>query len=551
MTLPQIQSRFICALLEHLNDISEYDAYKILDLIDDYIAKVDVKQEYLACHLYAHLGLSTTNDQPIKGAKLVTDLSKLAEIYTHDHPKQIGDVDCILLGDICKQMNVNGKTLYRWSRRGMTRRYCIHRGYRKLVILRHVFDHFRAQNARNGHGNTFVKIAEHERVAIMRRATMLACRCSTMKELSKRVSEACGRSQRVVMSVIRNKVLPNRDEIIKAQKDGKSLGQIAKMLGMSATDAVETMIRLRYDKIAGYDLTPHPEAFFAREFSEEEDAEFCKPINTEHCKSVRIPKDLPVYLEHLYRVPLLTRDQEVHLFRHYNYLKHKALLVFKQIKYDDPDMVRIEEVERLYDEAVSIRNRIICANLRLVVHVSRKRLSPTIAIKVYGHVGGQKKDIFDLITEGNWSLLRAAERFDFTRGFKFCTYATWAIIRNFQRCDKYEPDDMLFSQSSYDDSRYGQRGMNMFEPADNSPDPLEVVDTNEQAGIVLHALNKLPSRTRDVIKMRYGIGTDRRTLEEAGALLNVTKERVRQIEMSGLMMLQRCADLEKLAPSKS
>jgi len=66
-----------------------------------------------------------------------------------------------------------------------------------------------------------------------------------------------------------------------------------------------------------------------------------------------------------------------------------------------------------------VQNQIIRANLRLVVSIAKKRVGATTA------------DLFELVSDGNMSLMRAVEKFDFSRGFKFSTYASWAIIKNF------------------------------------------------------------------------------------------------------------------------
>ena len=80
----------------------------------------------------------------------------------------------------------------------------------------------------------------------------------------------------------------------------------------------------------------------------------------------------------------------------------------------------METIERLYNEAVKTKKQIIQANLRLVVSV----------VKRYGC---DSERIYELISDGNVSLMRAVEKFDYARGFKFSTYATWAIRKNYAR----------------------------------------------------------------------------------------------------------------------
>ena len=129
---------------------------------------------------------------------------------------------------------------------------------------------------------------------------------------------------------------------------------------------------------------------------------------------------LAPYVASLYEVPLLTREQEVHLFRKLNYLKFKIDHLRGRLKPSRPQRKLLARIEKLYGETVATRNQIICANLRLVVSIAKRYVGP-----------GQ--NFFELVSDGNLSLMRAVEWFDYSLGNRFSTYATWAIINNFSR----------------------------------------------------------------------------------------------------------------------
>ena len=129
---------------------------------------------------------------------------------------------------------------------------------------------------------------------------------------------------------------------------------------------------------------------------------------------------MPPYLASLYEVPLLTREQEVHLFRKMNYLKYKASKLREQLDLNQPKSSLMDRIEKLYDESVATKNQIIRANLRLVVSIAKRYVGPA-------------GDFFELVSDGNMSLIRAVEKFDVSRGNKFSTYASWAIMKNFAR----------------------------------------------------------------------------------------------------------------------
>ena len=91
----------------------------------------------------------------------------------------------------------------------------------------------------------------------------------------------------------------------------------------------------------------------------------------------------------------------------------------------------MDEIERLYDQAVTVKNQIVRANLRLVVSIAKRHVGPT-------------DNFFELVSDGNMSLIRAAEKFDYARGNKFSTYASWAIMKNFARTI---PDELQAARS--------------------------------------------------------------------------------------------------------
>src|SRR5262249_42188469 len=137
-------------------------------------------------------------------------------------------------------------------------------------------------------------------------------------------------------------------------------------------------------------------------------------------RKARAPEGLPPYLSSLYDVSLLSREQEAHLFRKMNYLKFRANQLREAIDPARAKAAHRDRIERLQEEALAAKNQIIRANLRLVVSIAKKYLAPS-------------NNFFELISDGNMSLIRAVEKFDYARGNKFSTYASWAIMRNYIR----------------------------------------------------------------------------------------------------------------------
>jgi len=210
-----------------------------------------------------------------------------------------------------------------------------------------------------------------------------------------------------------------------------------------------------------------------------------------------------------------------------NYLKYRAHQLRSVL---DPSQCKgseLDEIERLQDEALALKNQIIRANLRLVVSIAKKRVGPT-------------NNFFELVSDGNMSLIRAAEKFDAGRGFKFSTYASWAIMKNFTRSI---PEEM------HRRDRFVTGNNEMFEAApDTRPDVYEQESGHRRSQeIVKGMLGRLNDRERRVLISRYGIGgADEQTLEQLGRELGVTKERVRQIESRAQEKLRKIAREERL-----
>jgi RNA polymerase primary sigma factor len=265
---------------------------------------------------------------------------------------------------------------------------------------------------------------------------------------------------------------------------------------------------------------------------------------------------LRLYLRSIGRVPLLTAEEEVTLAK------------------------RIERGD------VAAKQHMVEANLRLVVSIAK------------GYVG-RGLTLLDLIQEGSLGLIRAVEKFDYRRGYKFSTYATWWIRQAVTRslADKgrtiripvhmverlnrlIHAERRLIQQLGREPSptelaaelectvrevrdimRITQQPISLEKPVGEEDDsaladfvedasaasPFELASEALRRENVTRVLASLPRREREVIEMRYGIvGGRSRTLEEVGRAFNITRERVRQIENRTLKKLQTLPEAQQL-----
>ncbi|MET9729538.1 RNA polymerase sigma factor [Streptomyces sp. NPDC006458] len=289
------------------------------------------------------------------------------------------------------------------------------------------------------------------------------------------------------------------------------------------------------------------------------------------------------YLREIGRIPLLTAAEEVDLAR-----RVEAGLFAEEKLLNSPDLdTRLAlDLDRLVVMGRMAKRRLIEANLRLVVSVAKRYV-------------GRGLTMLDLVQEGNLGLIRAVEKFDYARGYKFSTYATWWIRQAMSRAlaDQartirvpvhvvelinrvvrvqrrmlqergYEPTpEEVAGQLDLAPERVGevlrlaQEPVSLHAPVGEEDDVAlgDLIEDGDAASPVESAaflllrehleavLSTLGERERKVVQLRYGLADGRpRTLEEIGRIFGVTRERIRQIESKTLNKLRDHAFADQL-----
>jgi len=309
------------------------------------------------------------------------------------------------------------------------------------------------------------------------------------------------------------------------------------------------------DKVYEYLETQGIDVLNAMDAEEEEEAE--KDINLQAVEgAINIDDHVRMYLKEIGKVPLLTAEEEISLAQ------------------------RMEEGDEL------AKRRLAEANLRLVVSIAKRYV-------------GRGMLFLDLIQEGNLGLIKAVEKFDYRKGYKFSTYATWWIRQAITRAIADQartiripvhmvetinklirvsrqllqelgrdptPDELAVEmQMSVDKVReilkIGQEPVSLetpigeeedshlgdFIPDDDIPAPAEAAAFTLLKEQLIEVLDTLTEREEKVLRLRFGLDDGRaRTLEEVGREFNVTRERIRQIEAKALRKLRHPSRSKKL-----
>jgi RNA polymerase sigma factor (sigma-70 family) len=520
------------------------------------LAEIDPAKQYP----YQYVCFRVTDYRPDAHADLLIDGATLA----HDLAEMVRLLDdpAVTLDELSRRLNVSTKTIRRWRKFGLEGRRDGKDSQRRLLFKQSAIDDFLTRHRDLvERGGRFSQLSDAEREEILCRAKSLTTRGGGLTEVSRSIARQLGRSAETVRYTIKNHdrehpdqaLFPNltgpldadtKQVIYNSYRRGIAVDTLAKRFQRTRTSMYRVINEVRAQRLLEQplDYIPHPS--FEPAFDDPVlEAAILAPMPDAEAyearrRDMRAPKDVPPELASMYEVPLLSKEQEQHLFRQMNYLKYKAARLRVQLRKDggdeaavDPSRVRIptlRQIEEAQQGANEVKDQLINANMRLVASIAKRHM-------------GHNDNIFELLSDGNMSLIRAVDKFDFGRGFKFSTYASWAIIKNFARSI---PDE------KHRRERFVTGHEEVFDAApDTRSDEHEIVATQERA---THSVNRLleylEPREREIIRMRAGLDDHHKgmTLEEIGQQFGITKERVRQLNARAMKKLRSIAEEHEL-----
>lgn len=517
-------------LLAMIEDGREYPYEFVVYQITGYRPKIH------ASHLV------TTEQLRQELPRFIEQLSVSVKLRPENFDEAVYTID-----DLSRRYRVSPKTITRWRSRGLVaRRFVFADGYRRVGFLESSVQHFVNSNADNiSRGSEFSRLDERQREDILHRARALATAGGLgQQSVCERIAHETNRAVETIRTVIRNHNRENpkraifpptsdpltesaKAEILRRFSVGESVSRLARRFGRTRSSVYRVVVELRAAELASepvdyiysdqFDL-PYADELILSETPEVRAQEEVREHR--HGRSL-LAEDLPHYLRQLSGMPLLNRQLEMTLFRRMNYLRHKAEQLRRALNKESPKVSAIRKIEYLIVQSDQVKQRIVGANLRLVVSIAKRH-------------AGTHLSVSELVSEGNLVLMKAVAKFNYSLGNKFSTYASWALMKHYARAVPQEH----FRRDRF---RTGSEELITQQDEGEFDAKADEIFQEEVRRSISSVLSGLDPRERTIVVAHYGLDPAQEsiTLKQIGMRLDLSKERVRQIEARAMKKLRQ------------
>jgi RNA polymerase primary sigma factor len=511
----QLRFESLATLLEQT-----YRAEHLIKLVDP---TKSYPYDFVCYKLTEYKPKDIVHPQLISGADLIKDLVHFIAQVTrqmdlrHDQLSEAA----VAVRELARENSISVKTLKRWGKLGLAHRSVIGPdGVRQVCILKSTWDWFIGKHERlMARAAAFSRLTAGQRQSIIRQARKLYRGGNLSRnQVELALADETHRARETIRYILsqhdadaspEDRIFPTRVKLTEGV-----CRQIFEMFGRGVPiDQLARIYRRSESTIYRIINNARQTAWQTATIEYIYSPEFDLPSAQEE-----ILPDAQIKVEgrpeSMHLQPLAPADERA-LFRAYNYLKWRQDQIRKPFMNDLsiplPASV-LDELDQLKFLVHEVQGKLILANQALVVSIAKRHLNSVLSLD-------------ELLSEGLVPLMKAVEKFDYTRGFKFSTYATWAVMKHFARVVPLagQHQHQLLSAEELDNLMPG------------------VAEVDEQQAYrrslaVQGALDHLNDRERHVLENRFGLNRSDEplSLAQLGKRLGITKERVRQIETKAM-----------------
>ncbi len=535
----QVSNPVLRSLLDSLEQVSKEQQQKVLQAAEKLMLQVDLFKEYPMDFVVFRLTGSRPRvdmyGQTISGRQLLDDLRVWLNRTTSPliTPVQQQSEPVFSIAQIAAQYSVSAKTVRRWQKRGLVgRTYLFPDGKKRIGFTASSVEQFQAKHTSLiKQAKQFTLLTKAEKKGIVDAFEQIARNDPHLSrnQVIQRLIFQAGRARETIRYILaddeqkvsaKTVLTPPRKRLTTKEAatiyglycQGSKISHLSKQFHRTAA-AIHRTIAQRWSKeiiAKKIEFIPSPEF-------EGPDAE--QQILSERLDLSEVKGNLAV----------LSRPAEQMLFRRYNYLKYLADSLRLTLKLEPVKIKMLKKIEALLAEAEKIKQILVEMNMPLVAGIAGKHLKAGTALS-------------DLVSEGAVSMMRAVEKFDYTRGYRFSTFAGWVIAKDFAR--KIPEEAARLDRTTASD----------FSDISNDMRSELLAD----AGVVEKARqdlrqvieNTLDDREKYVVLNHFALDTGvikkkPKTLKQIGDDLGFSKERIRQIELQALQKLRHSLSPEQ------
>lgn len=557
--MKKIQSPIIKQLYEDLRFSPKKQKLAQLQAAEKLYCRVDENLEYpyeFICFYITGYRPKIDAEKIVSGQILKEDLQLFIRHLSSSISINVNDTNekIYTIEQVAEKFNISTRTVDRWRLKGLlAKKYVFPNGTKRTCFTEEHLEKFIEENPKMvKKAERFSHVKDKTKKRIIERAkeivkTENSPRHETIVKLANETSRSRDTIRRILIEFENSQnghliferpagVLSTKDEkdIFKMYLEDNDIEKISERFHRSKSSIYRIINkrRLRELKKKKIDYIQNDE------FDSENAQEMIMASPLAELAQVDIPEDpenvdpekIEKYIETVKDIAPLTREHEAELFRRYNFLKHCAKKIIET--FDPKNHIKssdLKQAEDLLAQAEEIRKILIVSNLRLVVSIANRH-------------AGWGTMLVDLISDGNMSLMRAVEKFDYSRGFRFSTYASWAVAKDFARkipAEAKRPDKPTAFDIEEVQLDFRQKNIKGVQQIEQAHESLEY-----------KIENNLSDREQYIIKNHYGLiatGMKKKykSLKQIGQEIGLSKERVRQLELIALKKLRQSMSPEE------